>query len=560
MSLQIQCAQCHSPFVFTDDDAALLTSLAPIIGGKQIPLPEPTCCMDCRQQRRAAVANQLFLYKRRCDLTGESVVSNFRPDSPYKIIKQELWFSDRWDPFAFGRDFDFSRPFFDQWHELSLAVPRPSLFTGYQYDENSEYTNHSGKNKNCYMIFDSDENRDSYYCYSLNGSENCMECLRVRKSELSYGCIDSIHCYRCTSVQDCENCSDSMFLKNCIGCRHCLMSSNLRNKEYFIENRQATKEDFDRFVGLLSSSSSFAAASRRFEALKLEYPQKYMHGTQNEHVLGDYLTGCKNAHMCFDSADLWDCRYVFQGFMPLKTCMDIQECGDGERLYECAFVGYGAHSVHFSMHILGDSSDLLYCSYCPHSKHMFGCIGLRHKQYCIFNKQYTQEEYERLVPQIIEHMRLSREWGEFYPIGISYAAYNETLAQDFYPLTREQAVLRGYSWRDPDPKQSLSVAPFTLPDDINDVPDTVVHELLSCGECGKTYRIMAQELALYRNLALPLPVNCFNCRLRSKRILRNPRKIWERTCAECGGKISTTYAPDRQEKVVCEECYLSQVY
>ncbi|MDP2669631.1 MAG: hypothetical protein Q8O99_01100 [bacterium] len=36
---------------------------------------------------------------------------------------------------------------------------------------------------------------------------------------------------------------------------------------------------------------------------------------------------------------------------------------------------------------------------------MFGCSNLRNKQYCIFNKQYTQEEYEQLVPKIITHMQ-----------------------------------------------------------------------------------------------------------------------------------------------------------
>ena len=30
--------------------------------------------------------------------------------------------------------------------------------------------------------------------------------------------------------------------------------------------------------------------------------------------------------------------------------------------------------------------------------------SLRNKSYCILNKQYTKEEYEELVPKIIEHM------------------------------------------------------------------------------------------------------------------------------------------------------------
>jgi hypothetical protein len=41
------------------------------------------------------------------------------------------------------------------------------------------------------------------------------------------------------------------------------------------------------------------------------------------------------------------------------------------------------------------------------SSNLFGCIGLRGKEYCILNKQYTKEEYEALVPKIIEKMKES---------------------------------------------------------------------------------------------------------------------------------------------------------
>ena len=30
---------------------------------------------------------------------------------------------------------------------------------------------------------------------------------------------------------------------------------------------------------------------------------------------------------------------------------------------------------------------------------------MKNKEYCIFNKQYTKEEYENIVPQLIEKMK-----------------------------------------------------------------------------------------------------------------------------------------------------------
>lgn len=554
--MQQTCRQCSAPFEILKEDLAMLDTLSPIVGGKKLGLPPPTLCPDCRLQRRLTHVNELNLYERKCDLTGASVISNIRPGSPYKVYRQEDWYSDQWDPLVYGRDVDFSRPFFPQWQELLLVVPRPNLFTGYEFDENCDYTNHSGKNKDCYLIFDSDENRDCYFSYSVNSSVNCSDCFRTRKSELCYECIDCVRCYGSAFLQECDNCSDSFFLKNCTGCKKCLMCSNLKNKEYYVENRKVSPEEFESFRAMLSSYSTLQSAKERFEKLKLEYPQRFLHGVQNEDVVGDYLVHCKNAYFCFDSEDLWDCRYAVQGFMPLKNSMDTHECGEAERLYECTVSGYQMHSCCFCSHTLGAMSDVLYSSLNPHSKHCFGCIGTRRKEYCIFNKQYAQAEYETLVPKIVEHMRKTGEWGEFFPGAISTYAYNETLAQDYYPLTKEETEKRGWTWLDEVEKKDQYMGPMIkLPDSIDDVGDDICKRILTCEATGKQYKIIPQELAFYRNMRLPLPRRCFFRRHKDRMAMRNPRKLFDRTCGKCGAAIQTTYAPDRPEIVYCEPCF-----
>jgi CxxC-x17-CxxC domain-containing protein len=37
--------------------------------------------------------------------------------------------------------------------------------------------------------------------------------------------------------------------------------------------------------------------------------------------------------------------------------------------------------------------------------------------------------------------------------------------------------------------------------------------------------------------------------------LRNPRKLYERKCDKCGISMITSYSPEREEIVYCEECY-----
>ncbi len=557
------CVHCNTGFEISDEDRLFLDFLSPVIGGKRFPLPEPTLCPDCREQRRLAQANQLHLYKRKCGFSGKDIISNYHPSSPFKVYDQEVWYTDSWDALEFGREYDFRRPFFDQYRDLSYAVPRPSLHRGFQYDENAAYTNYAGKNKNCYLIFDSDEDWDSYFSYSLNNSKNCMDTFRVEKSELCYECIDSLNLYHAAYVQDSENCADSYFLKSCIGCRNCLYSVNLRNKTYHIWNKPASKEAYEEEVKKLESYSYIHEMENKFREFARGFPQKYLHGTHNENVFGEYVNHSKNSFSSFDSRHLWDTRYIFQAFNPLKNSMDCQECGDGEGLYECAFSGYNAFNLYFSVHCLGETSNSFYSNHCPHSSNLFGCIGLRHKKYCILNKQYSEKEYEELVPRIIEHMMSTGEWGEFFPMELSSFAYNETLAEEYFPLSKEEILKRGLKWQD-DQEPDLSgvtkkIDARRLPENISDIPDDILNWAIECEESGKLFRIQKAELEFYRKMNLPIPRFHFLVRHEKRRIMRNPRKLWSRTCMKCEKDIVTSYSPERPEKVYCEECYLHAV-
>jgi hypothetical protein len=558
MSMRKTCGACRSPFEITDADRAFYTKITPVFAERPEPIPDPTLCPDCRQRRRCVHGNQLHLYKRTCDATGEPIISNYAQDSGFKVYKNEYWWSDAWDAADYGRAFDFSQPFFPQFGELLRAVPVYQLHTTYQYDENCEYINYCTKNKDCYLIFDSDLNRDCYYCYSANTSQNCADCYRIGKCELCFQCIDCVQCYDSSWLQDCENCAESLFLKNCTGCKNCLMCSNLRNKEYHVENKPVSKETFERMRASLLSRSALRATRSHFEKLKLAFPQKCLHGTHNEDSLGDYLTHCKNARRCFDSRDLWDCAYSFQGWMASKDTMDTQEVGDCQLVYESCFSGATSQQMLFVSHCFY-CSEVLYSANCMHCKNVFGCVGLNRKQYCIFNTQYTKEQYDELVPRIIAHMRAAGEWGEFFPAGLSPFAYNESVAFELFPLPREEALSRGHTWKEPN-AQEYRPATCTVSETIADMPDTVTKEILACETCGRNYRIIQRELDFLRRKRLPLPTECFLCRHRERLRQRNPRTFFTRTCGKCSQPIQTTYAPDRPETVYCETCYQEAVY
>ena len=98
-----------------------------------------------------------------------------------------------------------------------------------------------------------------------------------------------------------------------------------------------------------------------------------------------------------------------------------------------------------------------------------------------------------------------------------------------------------------------------VPDTIAETPDDICKKILTCETCSKNYRIVEPELQFYRKMNLPVPRNCPDCRHKARMTLRNPRHLWKRTCDNCNKEIETTFAPEREEKVFCEECYLEIV-
>ena len=108
-----QCKNCSTNFDITDKDLEFYDKVSPVFEWKKYQIPTPTLCCDCRWQRQLAWRNERKLYKRKCDLTGKQIISVYSPDKPYTVYDQKEWWSDKWDPTDYKKEFDFSVPFFE---------------------------------------------------------------------------------------------------------------------------------------------------------------------------------------------------------------------------------------------------------------------------------------------------------------------------------------------------------------------------------------------------------------------------------------------------------------
>ncbi|MFH0820540.1 MAG: hypothetical protein V1908_02085 [Candidatus Peregrinibacteria bacterium] len=546
------CKQCSVDFEITDSDRVFYAKMN---------VPEPLLCPDCRQQRRWAFRNQSKLYKRKCDLTGEEMVSLYSPDKPYKVYKESAWWSDQWDPLSYGRDFDFSRPFFEQMGELLLAVPRRGMHQD-GTNENCEYTTFGASNKNSYMLLAGFYCEDVYYSTWTGMTKNSMDTLLCVNGGRAYECTDCDNCYECFYCHDSKNCQNSWMLENCKRLKSCIACKNLTDKEYYIYNQPASKADFEAMQKRLLEGY-LAEEMKKFNQWKLQFPYCCVHSEQSENCSGDYFQNAKNCHDCFDvpmgAQDCSHCQMSGWGGKDLMDCTMVgKEC---ELLYfmQATTTAYHSAFTNFCRY----SSDVFYCDCVSACKDCFGCTGLRHKSYCLLNKQYSREEYERLLQRVIEHMKKTGEWGEFFPPHLSQFGYNETMAMEYFPLAKEEALKSGFKWSDYEPpaiKAKKMIPARRLPDTITNTPDDVLNWAILCEATQKPFKIIAQELKFYREMGLPIPHLHPDERHRRRMALRNPRKLYDRACMKCKKPIVTTYAPDRPEIVYCENCYLKEIY
>lgn len=480
----------------------------------------------------------------------------YRPETKAVVYDTKYWWGDNWDAMEYGRDFIFFRSFFEQFKELQRVVPRQTLYT--KNVENCDYTNHIENTKNCYLSVDIAKSEDVYYGKYLINCKDMVDCYQTENAsecyEANYSPGSNNSKYTYLGIGS----TDSDFLFSCANAKYCLMCWNLRHKEYHIENKPYTKEDYNRFLQTYDTGSynNLQKYKKRYNKLIKNATRRSSEIINCEGSTGDYLHQCKNVRNTFNCYKMRDCSYCYD-------CAYMQDCYD---TYESAFdceVQHECHACNRGKFLIGcsvcyDVNNLYYCEMCHNSEHLFGCIGLRHKKYCIFNKQYTKEEYEELVPKIIEHMKNSGEWGGFFPKEFSLFAYNESAAPEFRYLKKDEAIKLGWSWHED--MRDYQQQTYEVPDHIKDVPDSITKEVLVCDECRKNYRIISQELNFYRKHNLAAPRLCPNCRYYKRIEFRNPYKLYDRNCAKCGTAIRTTYSPDRPEKVYCEACYLKEVY
>ena len=524
------------------DQQTFLEKISPDLGGSRRLIAPPTLEPLARLKRRLAFRNQIYIYPRTSAFSGATVFSMFTPDNKFPVITPDEWFGESWDGLEFGANVDFGSGVFDQIARIRDVVPhmaRSALF-----NENCDFCSNLAHCKNCYLIFNSTHVQDSMYGENFWQSNDCVDGSYLSDCELCFDCICCERCYNLQSSWDCEQCTDSFFLLGCRNCTNCFGCVNLRRKQYYLFNEPVSKEKYEAFIaGLdLSKRSVRQQLQQKAEALWRSRPRPHVSIRHAENVSGNYLYHCKDLENCFfvrDGESLRNCSFLYGG---AKDCQDYTFVGlRSELMYESVWCALDCSRCSFCFWCL-QSQDLLYCLHCVSCKNCFGCAGLRNKQYCVFNKQYSKEAYNALVPKIIDHMAATKEWGEFFPVSLSPVPYNHSIAQRFFPLSQHDVAAMGGHWYDkPLVESSAAIETNHIPDTL---PATDSPLVLKSSKSGSAFRVTAEELKRYRAFVVPLPTESYDERMTSRALRLGGLELCDRVCARTGRALKTNYSEE----------------
>ncbi|MBI4239671.1 hypothetical protein HY620_01630 [Candidatus Uhrbacteria bacterium] len=551
-----QCKECNTQFTVHPNDKKIL---------EYFDAPEPTLCATHSLQQRLSWRNERHLYKRTCELCGKDILAMYSKNSYAHVYCRDCWYSDNWDSMSYGRDYDPSQSFFEQFAELLGNTPLSNLFQ--IGSVNSDYCNVIYNSKDSYLSFSNVRSEGSLYSKIIDDSRDCTDSYIIKNSELLFECVHVNDSYFCAYLTRCEKCSECYLSRDLQDCQNCFGCVNMHHKQYCWFNEQLTKDEYERRLALaLKDRSSFEEQQKKFEIFSKDHPFEFATIRNCDDVTGDFLGNCKEIRRSFFTYDAENCGDCFRLIWNSKDNYRASFGGTAIGCYNCQPNPFSTSS----MCVFGNEhcSFASYSFYCLNSDSIFGCVGLRKKKFCILNKQYDQLEYEELKTKIIEDMKKRGEYGEFMPNNYLPHGYNDGVGHEYFPLSRDEVLARGWPWED---EQGGSRGKEThsskdIPASIDEVDEAIIKDIFACSDCGLNYRIIKQEFERLKKFHFAIPVKCPDCRFKKRFERSIVPVLYHRSCmcvenhpahqgAPCDTTLETTYAQERPEIVYCNACY-----
>ena len=543
------CTDCKNEFSIDSGDLDLY---------EKVGLKIPKKCFDCRIKQYFIFSVFGKFRKGVSDLSGENFITVLPNKPRFPVYKSHEWWSDDWDPISYGQEYNSSRPFFDQLKELQEKVPRPHQIG--QNNTNCDWCDDVWNCKNSYLSRSMDQCENLNYGYRCIKIKDSFDIVYSFNLQSCYDCLECHDSFNLSFSQNSRDCIDSYFLYDCRNCQNCFMSWNLRNKKYCVRNKQYSQEDYLKELDKIMLDSHKVAEDLKKEfanILKNEAVHRENQNLRCTSSIGNYMTDCDKCVNVFAWEFSQNCRNCLRG-LKSKDCIDMGFSWNLELSGNNGVVD-GGYALKHSACSIGKYSE--YIDMCKDVEYCFGCVGLKKKKYCILNKQYTKEEYEKLKKQIIEDMEKRGEYGEYLPYSMGTGYYNLSNGIIYFPnITKEEVLRNGGYWSEENFSQTDGTPSSQLPDSIKDTESAISSRALICPESGFRFNISDNEYNFHKRKNLALPRLHFDTRIMNNMKKISVIKSYPYKCFYCEKDINAYYPPEwGYHKIACEECYKQNI-
>jgi len=539
------CAESGEKYEYTPEQVEMY---------KKLEVPVPSVSSQTINKRQRVFIPGLELFKRDLATGQKGSISMYDPESPAIVWDNMDWYSDKFDGLEYGKPVDSNLPILEQWKDFAFSVPRICISNDTR-NINSPWVVNASRCRNCYFNHGGINNESMIYSDFCADCKFAVDSVGSVNSEWLYNCVQ---CDSSSKLFSCERCGGGLNLYFCLGCRNCsdcFGCTNLSRKKHCFFNEQLTEKQYNQKMSEidLGEREVYVKYKKKAEEMWGKAVKCSFRQYNCEDVIGDDIADSTNSITNFairiqDSYNIFDASAI-------KNCCDITTANNLERCYNCTSMEE-CYECRVCI-VCSGSNNIEYCEYCYDCEYCFGCIALRHKKYCIFNVQYTEEEYWKKLDEIKYNMLKRGEYGQYFPYNTSLFSYNTSGAMFFDPLDKEQIEKLGARWYDLkksneiDPSIEISI----IPENIKDADESILKQMFKCPESNRTFRIIKPEFDFYKEFKVALPINHPNVR-RQKNITKfMPIYLEKFTCNKCQKESQKQKKIKDNGKLFCDVCY-----
>lgn len=418
--------------------------------------------------------------------------------------------------------YDYNKTFFQNLSSLFGLVPYPSLIQWWENDS-CDYSDSVMNCKNVYLSFIIINNCENVL-YTFYVQDNCKDILNSvmvwDNSQIVYYCTAILNSFKIFYSKYIVDSNNVWFSSNLMWCSECIFCDNLQNKKYCIKNKELKKEEyFEEKEKILKNKESFYEFYKNVNRKANNFASKNVSWNfcvKSENVENGYFTynlkNWKNAFFVWDKD--WRENVVDVVCSDDPWSKDIFACSNMWTLinsYICDCVVW---------------QNLYYCFNCINCSYCFWCNWLLNKSYCIFNKEFSKEDWSLEVEKYFQIIEKQWVLWKFFPWEMNPFYFNDSLAyliDDSF--TKKEVEKDWFMWREEKIKIDISkdaevidilwLSDYQLFDkNWNWKIDSSILKKVIIDENWDYYKIVKLEYDFLIKYSLPLPNNHWQERIK----------------------------------------------